>query len=906
MYRFPTNNPSLLQKWENIVRDINDTPDWKATRFTYICSNHFPQQEYIIPPSQNGPCRLKNTALPSIFTTQCTNNYGISTSLRTKLESPCHLSPLTTLSPADIVSHDHNYCKCSDTIYDSFDQHPERPALQEKLKRKVKSLQQQLRRTKAKQLTMADIIHELEQKLIVSPQDAQNMHADFDCMQLSIFTDTKNNINCAPTGRRYSDIVKEFAVTLNYYSPKAYDYVRSILPLPHPSLIRKWSSNLKCEPGFIQESFDFIGNDAKSCKEKRDCYLIIDAMSTRKQVFWDAHQGKYVGFVNYGETPPENPDALASEAVVFLLVGARSHWKCPIGYFLANKMSAKMQAHLVKAALKMSAEAGLRVWSVTTDGTAVNMSMFQELGCQFTTSLETMVTKFQHPTENYFVYAILDPCHMLKLARNALGHLGSFLDKDKKVIRWRFFSSLNKIQESEGFQLANSFTSKHLMFYKHKMNVKLAAQTISSSVANAIEFLDSSMKLDQFQGSEGTVKFIRTIDRLFDMLNSRNPLAKGFKQSLRKESTETWKEVFTTTAKYLLKLTTNDSQLLSTHGRKTFIIGFVTTILSTIEMADEMFNMENPFRYILTYKFSQDHIELLFSCIRAKGGWNNNPNCQQFKYAIRKMLLRNAVSASKNANCQVFSNDSTTIIPVFHSRKHKAPLNAPIPADDSQQESDCAQQESDDLQQEENMLEENFFCTQLNTPTTSEFLSNILFYISGFVVSKLVKKISCLSCKNCLLSQFNPPTPDHDYCSVKFSEVASASAFTLFVNKGGLRIPSESVYLVVEYTEKEFKASVCKDGKQITRESKLKEKLVMNVCRHFLLDSRKIFQDHEQGLNENLFEEDHQSTLVKLIAERYITLRLFTYGKRYNESVVKKGQPGDRHKLTKLILFKNE
>ena len=441
-----------------------------------------------------------------------------------------------------------------------------------------------MRRTKAKQQTMADIIHELEQKLIVSAQDAENMHADFDNIQLSIFRDTKNNTTCTPTGRRYSDIVKEFAVTLNYYSPKAYDYVRSILPLPHPSLIRKWSSLLKCEPDFIKESFESIGNDAKSCHEKRDCCLIIDAMSTRKQIFWDASQGKYVGFVNYGETPPENPDTPASEAVVFLLVGARSHWKCPIGYFLANKMSAKMQANLVKVALKMN---------------------------------------------------------------------------------------------------------------------------------------------------------------------------------------------------------------------------------------------------------------------------------------------------SKNANCQVFSNDSTTIIPFFHSRKHKAPLNEPISADDSQQE-------SDNSQQEESMLEENFLCTQLNTPTTSEFLSNILFYISGFVVSKLVKKISCSSCKNCLLSQFNPATPDHEYCSVKFSEVASASAFTLFINNGGLRIPSESVYLVVEYAEKEFKACVCKDGNQITREGKLKEKLVMNVYRHFIMDSRnKIFQDHEQGLNENLFD-DHKSTLIKLITERYITLRLFTYGKRYN------------------------
>ncbi len=47
---------------------------------------------------------------------------------------------------------------------------------------------------------------------------------------------------------------------------------------------------------------------------------------------------------------------------------------------------------------------------------------------------------------------------------------------------------------------------------------------------------------------------------------------------------------------------------------------------------------ENPFKYILTYKFSQDHIELLFACIRGKGAFNNNPNTLQLKYALRNIL----------------------------------------------------------------------------------------------------------------------------------------------------------------------------------------------------------------------------------------------------------------------------
>lgn len=151
------------------------------------------------------------------------------------------------------------------------------------------------------------------------------------------------------------------------------------------------------------------------------------------------------------------------------------------------------------------------------------------------------------------------------------------------------------------------------------LNVRLEAQTLSSSVADAIDFLNLSMKLNEFHNSDGTVKFIRMIDRLFDMLNSRNPLGKGYKQPLRPASKDIWTGILMSTATYLLGLKTNTDvkQLLSTHPRKTFVIGFVASIKSTIEIASEMFSTTNPFKYLLTYYFSQDHIELLFSCIRA-------------------------------------------------------------------------------------------------------------------------------------------------------------------------------------------------------------------------------------------------------------------------------------------------
>lgn len=165
-------------------------------------------------------------------------------------------------------------------------------------------------------------------------------------------------------------------------------------------------------------------------------------------------------------------------------------------------------------------------------------------------------------------------------------------------------------------------------------------------------------------------------------MNSRNPVGKGYKQPLRPQSKDTWESMLKTIANYLFTLKTvgdnnTHEQLLPTHPRKTFVIGFVATIKSTIEMANSMFAMQEcPFKYLLTYKYSRDYLELLFSCIRSRGGWNNNPSSLQLKYALRKMLLSNAVTALKYTNCTDFKYSNTTSkIPMFHTRKQISPPN---------------------------------------------------------------------------------------------------------------------------------------------------------------------------------------------------------------------------------------
>ena len=84
---------------------------------------------------------------------------------------------------------------------------------------------------------------------------------------------------------RYSKLIKQFAVTLHFYSPKAYKYVRKILHLPCQASIRSWAAAINCEPGFLTDVIQHLQTTLD--EDDKDCILIVDEMSIKKEVVWD-------------------------------------------------------------------------------------------------------------------------------------------------------------------------------------------------------------------------------------------------------------------------------------------------------------------------------------------------------------------------------------------------------------------------------------------------------------------------------------------------------------------------------------------------------------------------------------------------------------------------------------------
>jgi hypothetical protein len=64
----------------------------------------------------------------------------------------------------------------------------------------------------------------------------------------------------------YSPELRKFAVTLHFYSRKAYEYVRKKFGdcLPCNSTISRWYQNVDGDPGFQQQAFDFLHEKNKN------------------------------------------------------------------------------------------------------------------------------------------------------------------------------------------------------------------------------------------------------------------------------------------------------------------------------------------------------------------------------------------------------------------------------------------------------------------------------------------------------------------------------------------------------------------------------------------------------------------------------------------------------------------
>lgn len=174
--------------------------------------------------------------------------------------------------------------------------------------------------------------------------------------------------------KQYSGVVRAFCLTLHFYSPKAYEYLRSVFDsnLPSVRTLRMWYSSINGSPGFTSEALDVLRSKVEKEKVNNKqivVSLIHDEMAIRKHSQWDNAKRQFVGHITAGSTENENdPLPLAREALVFLVNGVGNDFKIPIGYFLLNGLTTIEKAALLKEAIFQVSQTGVKLAAVTFEG----------------------------------------------------------------------------------------------------------------------------------------------------------------------------------------------------------------------------------------------------------------------------------------------------------------------------------------------------------------------------------------------------------------------------------------------------------------------------------------------------------------------------------------------------------
>ena len=317
-------------------------------RNSVICSKHF-SFEHFEPTAEFKKRRnLKRSAIPTLFDFPAHLQPSVPKQRKPPTEryikedyqvqddlASADLGPLVEASNINHVLHDHDYgLPDSKTLKACLD-----AALAEnaKLKVKLSVANKQKHFQKNRSLNLKSTIKTIKQIGFIN--DNANDHLDkLLSPALQQAFNRMQNQEGNPSTALYPPELRIFASTLQFYSTKAYEYVRKTFSkaLPHISTVRKWFSNLDGSPGFSEQAFNLLKQKVEKSKSANKPVLVsvmLDDMSLRKQIQYDQKQSSLNGFEDLGPAQSSVDVKPATNVLIFMAVGINMHFKIPLAYF---------------------------------------------------------------------------------------------------------------------------------------------------------------------------------------------------------------------------------------------------------------------------------------------------------------------------------------------------------------------------------------------------------------------------------------------------------------------------------------------------------------------------------------------------------------------------------------------
>nr|XP_037278211.1 THAP domain-containing protein 6-like [Rhipicephalus microplus] len=294
---FPRSKPDLYRRWVvNLRRD-----KWTPSPGSSLCSDHFTDNCF---DRTGARTRLQPDAVPTLFSFP--KHLEKRTAERkppkqrtaivdvTPVEQPNDNTPTTVQeNSAHVAEHSYAVLDTPKTLKRKLDACTDSAAT---VKRKLKLSLERERRLRRKVSSFNEIIDDLKHKQLISEDASAMLERCFMGIPLEVTkrllkqTSSEGDKSSVKLSRdKYFPALRAFALTLQFYSTKAYNYVRETFQcsLPHPSTITKWYSSINGEPGFTSEAINAIrakASEAKKNNKQLLCNLVVDEMAIRKHL----------------------------------------------------------------------------------------------------------------------------------------------------------------------------------------------------------------------------------------------------------------------------------------------------------------------------------------------------------------------------------------------------------------------------------------------------------------------------------------------------------------------------------------------------------------------------------------------------------------------------------------------
>lgn len=433
---------------------------------------------------------------------------------------------------------------------------------------------------------------------------------------------------------------------------------------------------------------------------------------------------------------------------------------------------------------------------------------------------------------------------------------------------WKYVPLLHEIQEDASLRLANKISKKVIDWRSNKMNVNIAAITLSNKTADSIFFLDKVENIKQFKGSLHTIIFMKACNLTFDILDSRNGWAIGCKKAISEDNVKEIFEWMNSLEKYFKSLMLDNGTYVLFSANFT---AFASALMGffNVRQLYHILVESNILPRLKMHDASQDELEHLFGDFRCRCfGNNNNPSAFELSMSYRNLqALNEIIFTRKGGNCPIEKGENS--MKMLKLDQSVVVKNTPFNVDESLKRQVKTKNSLKRLQRKRKTFDDE---------TVTNLKENAIAYIAGYTQRILIENLECEDCKN----------------SIQSEEDTIANRFIDAKKWGNLVYPNKYIVEICR------KANFIYEIEALKISPLLPQIVALKVLRDLDLSIFHDLADHPSELNTI---EDHRYTVIKKTIKIFVNSKSRLFCNSFNLNLHEKRV---RHDLSNVIKCKGQ